>query len=69
MKKKILKVLGMGLSVYFVAFLAFILDLDGKALFYLYEPIVTKHFDDMPRKDMTKMPYEMKKYPKFDDQI
>ena len=82
MKKKVLKVLGMGLSVYFVAFLAgmglsvyfvaflaFILDLDGKALFYLYEPIVTKHFDDMPRKDMTKMPYEMKKYPKFDDQI
>ena len=42
MKKKVLKVLGMGLSVYFVAFLAFILDLDGKALFYLYEPIVTK---------------------------
>ena len=69
MKKKILKVLGMGLSVYFVAFLAFILDLDGKLLFYLYEPIVTKHFDDMPRKDMPKMPYEMKKYPKFDDQI
>ena len=33
MKKKVLKVLGMGLSVYFVAFLAFILDLDGKALF------------------------------------
>ena len=64
MKKKVLKVLGMGLSVYFVAFLAFILDLDGKLLFYLYEPIVTKHFDDMPRKDMTKMPYEMKKYPK-----
>ena len=62
MKKKILKVLGMGLSVYFVAFLAFILDLDGKA-------IVTKHFDDMPRKDMTKMPYEMNKYPKYDDQI
>ena len=52
MKKKVLKVLGMGLSVYFVAFLAFILDLDGKALFYLYEPIVTKHFDDMPRKDI-----------------
>ena len=59
MKKKVLKVLGM----------AFILDLDGKALFYLYEPIVTKHFDDMPRKDMTKMPYEMNKYPKYDDQI
>ena len=69
MKKKVLKVLGMGLSVYFVAFLAFILDLDGKLLFYLYEPIVTKHFDDMPRKDMTKMPYEMNKYPKYDDQI
>ena len=33
MKKKLFKLLEMGLSVYFVAFLVFILDLDGKALF------------------------------------
>ena len=66
---KIAKFLGLGLGVYAVLFLVFILDLDGKALFYLYEPIVTKHFDEMPRKDMTKMPYEINKYPKYDDQI
>ena len=66
---KVAKILGLGLGVYAVLFLVFILDLDGKALFYLYEPIVTKHFDEMPRKDMTKMPYEINKYPKYDDQI
>ena len=66
---KLAKFLGLGVAAYAVLFLVFILDLDGKALFYLYEPIVTKHFDDMPRKDMTKMPYEINKYPKYDDQI
>ena len=66
---KVAKILGLGLGVYAVLFLVFILDLDGKALFYLYEPIVTKHFDEMPRKDMTKMPYEINKFPKYDDQI
>ena len=69
MKKKLAKYLGLGLGVYFVAFLAFILDIDGKFLFYVYEPIITKHFDDMPRKDMTKVPYEIHKFPKYDDQI
>ena len=38
---KVAKFLGLGLGVYAVLFLVFILDLDGKALFYLYEPIVT----------------------------
>lgn len=66
---KFTKIFGLGLTVYAALFLVFILDLDGKLLFYLYEPIMTKHFDDMPRRDMTKMPYEIKKYPKYDDQI
>lgn len=66
---KLAKFLGIGVAAYAVLFLVFILDLDGKALFYLYEPIVTKMFDEMPRKDMTKMPYEINKYPKYDDQI
>lgn len=66
---KFTKIFGLGLTVYTALFLVFILDLDGKLLFYLYEPIMTKHFDDMPRRDMTKMPYEIKKYPKYDDQI
>ena len=66
---KLAKFLGLGVAAYAVLFLVFILDLDGKALFYLYEPIVTKWFDEMPRKDMTKMPYEINKFPKYDDQI
>lgn len=69
MKKKLFKALRLGLSVYSVLFLVFILDLDGKLLFYLYEPIVTHLFDNMERKDMTKVPYEIHKFPKYDDQI
>lgn len=66
---KFTKILGLGLTAYLALFLVFILDLDGKLLFYLYEPIMTKHFDDMPRRDMTKLPYEITKFPKYDDQI
>ena len=39
----------------------FFFDLDGKFLFYVVEPTLKKHYDNMPRRDMTKMPYEMNK--------
>lgn len=29
--------------------------------FYIYEPFMKKHYDEMPRKDMTKMPYQINK--------
>ena len=35
--------------------------MDGKFLFYVGEPTLKKHYDNMPRRDMTKMPYEMNK--------
>jgi len=42
-------------------FAVFFFDLDGKFLFYVVEPTLKKHYDNMPRRDMTKMPYEMNK--------
>ena len=42
-------------------FVVFFFDLDGKLLFYLYEPFMKKHYDEMERRDMTKMPYSMDK--------
>ena len=33
-------------------------DLDGKFLFYVVEPTLKKHYDNMPRRDMTKDVYK-----------
>ncbi len=41
--------------------MVFFFDLDGKFLFYVYEPFMKKHYDEMPRKDMTTMPYQIGK--------
>ena len=46
-------------------FAVFFFDLDGKFLFFVFEPFVKNHYDNMERKDMTKMPYDMDKYPDF----
>ena len=61
MKAKILKALLMALGVNAALFAVFFFDLDGKLLFYVVEPTLKKHYDNMPRRDMTKMPYEMNK--------
>ncbi len=61
MKAKILKALLMALGVNAALFAVFFFDLDGKFLFYVVEPMLKKHYDNMPRRDMTKMPYEMNK--------
>ena len=49
------------LGVNAALFAVFFFDLDGKLLFYVVEPTLKKHYDNMPRRDMTKMPYEMNK--------
>ena len=61
MKAKIPKALLMALGVNAALFAVFFFDLDGKLLFYVVEPTLKKHYDNMPRRDMTKMPYEMNK--------
>lgn len=60
MKKalKFLKTFGLiGLAVYAVLFIVFFFDLDGKLLFYVVEPFLCKHYDQMERKNPFDVPY------------
>ena len=59
MKAKVLKALLMALGVNAALFAVFFFDLDGKFLFYVVEPFLKKHYDNMERKDMTKTPYDI----------
>ena len=59
--KFLLKLLAVGVVLNVGLFCVFFFDLDGKFLFYVYEPFMKKHYDEMPRKDMTKMPYQINK--------
>ena len=55
---KILKIFGI---VYSVLFAVFYFDLDGKLLYYVYEPLMCKHYDNIDgRRNITDIPYEMK---------
>ena len=55
------KLIGIAVVANVALFAVFFFDLDGKFLFYVVEPTLKKHYDNMPRRDMTKMPYEMNK--------
>ena len=61
MKAKLLKALIALFGANALIFVVFFFDLDGKFLFYLYEPFMKKHYDEMERRDMTKMPYSINK--------
>ena len=65
MKKFVLKALGIGGVAYAALFAVFFFDLDGKFLFNVFEPFVKNHYDNMERKDMLKMPYDIDKYPAY----
>ena len=61
MKAKLIKALVAAFGLNALIFVVFFFDLDGKFLFYVYEPFMKKHYDEMERRDMTKMPYGMDK--------
>ena len=61
MKAKLIKALVAAFGLNALLFVVFFFDLDGKFLFYVYEPFMKKHYDDMERRDMTKMPYQINK--------
>ena len=64
--KLLLKLVG-GLILGNIAlFLVFFFDLDGKLLFYVVEPVLKKHYDNMDRQDKLKTPYDMDKYPSYE---
>ena len=59
------KLLGATLLANVVLFIVFFFDLDGKLLYYVVEPFLKKHYDNMERKDvLTNSPYEIFKYAK-----
>lgn len=58
--KFLLKLVGIAALVYGVLFAVFYYDLDGKFLYYIWEPMMIKRFDNMKRPDTTKTPYSMK---------
>ena len=64
--KVLLKICGILFAVFGVLFAVFYFDLDGKLLFNVVEPFLKKHYDNMPRKDMTKAQYDIGKYPARD---
>ena len=58
--KILLKILGICSIVYGILFAVFYFDLDGKFLYYVWEPLMIKRFDNMKRPDATQMPYVRK---------
>ena len=70
MKKKIiklvLKLFGIVFALFAGIFAIFFFDLDGKLLYYVVEPFLKDHYDNMERPDVLKTPYDMNKYPKYE---
>ena len=60
MKKLIFRILKIFAIAYGVLFAVFYFDLDGKFLYYVFEPMMVKHYDKMERKDNLVTPYDMK---------
>ena len=63
--KFLLKLLGIFVAANALLFVVFFFDLDGKLLFNVVEPFLKKHYDNMERKDVLKVPYDMDKFPKY----
>ena len=59
-KKKSLigKIIRIFLGIYAGLFCVFFFDLDGKLLYYVVEPFMKNHFDNMERRDPHTVPYE-----------
>ena len=63
--KFLLKLLGIFVLLNGLLFVVFFFDLDGKLLFNVVEPFLKKHYDNMERKDVLQVPYDMDKFPKY----
>lgn len=53
-------------AVFAGLFAIFFFDLDGKLLYYVVEPFLKKHYDNMDRKDVLQDVYQIDKYGKFE---
>ena len=66
MKKFLAVTLG-GLAALYAGLSAvFYFDLDGKLLYHVVEPFPCRHYDRIERRDITKAPYDMDKYGKYE---
>ena len=59
--KLIFKITRIFAIVYAALFAVFYFDLDGKLLYYVYEPLMCKHYDNIEgRRNIVEIPYDMK---------
>ena len=59
--KLIFKIIRIFAIVYAALFAVFYFDLDGKLLYYVYEPLMCKHYDNIEgRRNIVEIPYEIK---------
>ena len=65
-KKLLLRAAGGLAALYAGLFAVFYFDLDGKLLFYVVEPLLKKHYDNMPRRDVLGVKYDVDKYPSYE---
>lgn len=65
-KKLLLAAAGGLAALYAGLFAVFYFDLDGKLLYYVVEPFLKKHYDNMPRRDVMGLKYDVDKYPKYE---
>ncbi len=57
-KKAVKRTAGLLAAAYAGLFLVFYFDLDGKLLYYVVEPFLRNHYDNMERRDPATVPYE-----------
>ena len=57
MIRLIKRIFGIAAAVYAGLFCVFYFDLDGKLLYYVVEPFMKNHFDNMKRRDPHDVPY------------
>ena len=69
MKKFMYKALGLTALTNILLFVVFFFDLDGKLLFYVVEPFLKNHYDNMDRDDTLKAPYDINKYPAYEYEV
>ena len=60
-KKKSLigRIISALIGIYAGLFCVFFFDLDGKLLYYVVEPFMKNHFDNMERRDPHTVPYDL----------
>lgn len=59
--KIIFKIIRIFAIVFAALFAVFYFDLDGKLLYYVYEPLMCKHYDNIEgRRNIVDIPYDMK---------